>query len=356
MIYPWQQQIWQQLLGRLDRLPHALLLLGPPGGGKTQFAHSFAARLLCEKATNAEEACGKCLPCGWFAAGNHPDFRLVQPGGAETEELDEGAGEGAGKTTSGAAPAKRKSEQIRIDQIRALEDFLSVGTHRQGARIVLIQPAEAMNLATANALLKALEEPSASTLFLLVSGNDRRLLPTIRSRCQSIDFPKPDRTAALSWLRVNLPAKSAQVEALLAHVGGMPLAAVDEAGMAERLEQFLTDVMAVPRYGPVAVAAKWEPWLKEGKDGSADIDKRLLTIWLQKWLYDLVLIKVSGKAVYHERRLADLRATAAGASTGGLIDCYNELLRIKAVAQHPLNARLFLEDLLARYSRAVTKK
>ncbi len=126
--------------------------------------------------------------------------------------------------------------------------------------------------------------------------------------------------------------------------------------MAERLEQFLTDVMAVPRYGPVAVAAKWEPWLKEGKDGSADIDKRLLTIWLQKWLYDLVLIKVSGKAVYHERRLADLRATAAGASTGGLIDCYNELLRIKAVAQHPLNARLFLEDLLARYSRAVTKK
>ncbi len=356
MLLPWQQQVWQQLLGQLDRLPHALLLLGPPGGGKTQFARRFSARLLCEKATGAEEACGDCLPCGWLAAGNHPDFRLVQP---EASEPTEGGNDGAeepSETTLKSAPAKKKSEQIRIDQIRALGDFLAIGTHRQGARIVLTQPAEAMNQATANALLKVLEEPSPSTLFILVSDNHRRLLPTIRSRCQTIAFPKPDRTLALTWLRANLPPKSAPAEALLAQVGGMPLAAIDEAGWAERREQFLEDVLSLPRIGPVTVSAKWEPWLKEGKDGGTDMDKRLLTIWLQKWLYDLVSIKISDRAIYHEQRLGDLRTTAAAATTSGLIDCYNELLRIKAVAQHPLNARLFLEDLLARYSRAVTKK
>jgi len=359
-ILPWQQNIWQQLLGQLDRLPHALLLLGPPGGGKTEFAHRFAARLLCEKARGAEEACGLCLPCGWLAAGNHPDFRLVQPEAADSadegEEGGDAGGEASSKSTTKSGVTKRKSEQIRIDQIRALADFLAIGTHRQGARIVLIQPAEAMNQATANSLLKVLEEPVSSTLFLLVSGNHRRLLATIRSRCQAVDFPKPERAVALPWLRANLPAKSAQAEDLLAHVGGMPLAAVAEAGMAERMEQFFADVLAIPRQGPVAIAAKWEPWLKEGKDGGADIDKQLLTNWLQKWIYDVVSIKVAGRAIYHERHLEDLKATAATATASGLIDCYNELLRIKAVAQHPLNARLFLEDLLARYSRAVTKK
>lgn len=333
-----------RLLSRLDQLPHALLLTGPQGGGKSEFARTLAARLLCEKAKGAAFACGECLPCGWFASGNHPDFRLVEPGGGETGDEDE---ESAAETIS----AKRKSEQIRIDQIRALEEFLAVGTHRHGARIVIIQPAEAMNQATANSLLKVLEEPSSSTLFLLVSHNSRRLLPTIRSRCQAIGFPKPDRDEALAWLQQE---KTARAQELLAHAGGMPLAAAKEAATAGQLDQFVGDLASIGRAGPVATAARWESWLKEGKEGVSDMDKRALVTWLQKWVYDLVSIKIAGRAVYHEeRRLPELRAVASGASASGLIDCYNELLRIRAVAQHPLNPRLFLEDMLSRYARAV---
>ncbi len=343
MIFPWQQASWERLLGRLDRLPHALLLAGPQGGGKSAFAQTLAARLLCEKATGLAPACGQCAPCGWFAAGNHPDFRRVEPGG------ENGSDEEADGEADPSGP-KKKSEQIRIDQVRALEDFLNIGTHRQGARVVILQPAEAMNLATANALLKMLEEPTSSTLFLLVSHNPRRLLPTIRSRCQTIPFPKPPAEQALAWLH---SSRVTRAEELLAHAGGMPLAAAGEAEDVGRLDAFIGDLGQLPRLGPVAVAGRWEGWLKEGKDGAARPDKRTLVTWLQKWVFDLVCVKLCGQALYHGGRLAELRATAAGASVPGLIDCYNELLRIKAVVQHPLNPRLFLEDILARYGRAV---
>jgi len=356
MIFNWQNENWNRLLTQRDRLPHALLLAGPQGGGKAQFARTLAARLLCEKATGTELACGECLACGWFAAGNHPDFRLVEPDSADSGE-DDGVSES--DTTVSASAGKKKSDAIKIGQIRALSDFLAVGTHRQGARIVIIQPAEAMNQATANSLLKVLEEPSANTLFLLVTHNGARLLPTIRSRCQSIDFPKPNRDEALAWLQLNKPeklAKNKQLSDLLAHVGGMPLAAVRAAESADKFEQFLADLIAIKSVGPVATAAKWEPWLKDGKDGKSDIDKSTLTTWLQKWVYDLVAVHISGRVIYHESRLPALRAMVTGASAASLIDCYNELLRIKAVAQHPLNARLFLEDMLSRYARAVAVK
>jgi DNA polymerase-3 subunit delta' len=92
------------------------------------------------------------------------------------------------------------SQQITIDQVRALDDFLHVGTHRHGARLVLLNPAEAMNRATANALLKSLEEPIASTLFILVSSEPNRLLPTIRSRCQAVPVRRPAPAVADKWL------------------------------------------------------------------------------------------------------------------------------------------------------------
>lgn len=343
MIFTWQQATWERLLGRLDRLPHALLLAGPAGGGKADFAQALAARLLCEQASGTDQACGKCAPCNWFATGNHPDFRLIEPGGesAAADEAD---------TETDVPVAKKKSEQIRIDQVRALEDFLSVGTHRHGARIVILRPAEAMNPATANALLKMLEEPTASTLFFIISHNQRRLLPTIRSRCQLVPFPKPPQDQVLAWLRAS---KVARPDEMLAHAGGMPLAATTEATDVERLDAFIGDLGQIERSGPVTVAGRWENWLKEDKERSAGLDKRTLVTWLQKWVFDLVSVKLSGQAFYHGRRLPELRAAAARASVPGLIDCYNELLRIKAVAQHPLNPRLFLEDMLSRYVRAV---
>lgn len=340
MIYSWQKNLWDRLLGQADRLPHAILLSGPPGGGKRAFAQNLANRLLCEKASGNNEACGACPSCMWLASGNHPDFRLVEPGGDESEDPD---------SQSDLTAQKKKSDQIRIHQIRALDDFLGIGTHRQGARVIIIQPAEAMNQATANALLKMLEEPSASTLFILISNNKRRLLPTILSRCQALNFPKPSTEQALAWLK---DAGTEHADDLLSHVGGMPLAAMDEADHWDVLDGFYRDLAQLELTAPFTVAGRWEIWLKEGKDGDHTLDKRTLVIWMQKWVFDLIAVKLSGQVVFHTHKSQEVRVAAGRASVAGLFDCYNELLRIKAVSQHPLNPRLFLEDMLSRYARA----
>ena len=342
MIFAWQNRHWDRLLAKPDRMPHALLLAGPQGGGKAVFAEALAKRTLCEATKGNNEACGQCPSCNWFASGNHPDFRRVEPGGGEaggdeTTELDSGSG-------------KRKSDQIRIDQIRQLDEFLAVGTHRKGARVILIQPAEAMNTATANALLKALEEPIASTLFILVTHNKRRLLPTILSRCHVIHFPKPDEAQSLAWLKEKGLAKA---DELLPHAGGMPLLASIEAGLLAKLDDFYRDVQQIEQIGPVSIAGKWETWLKEGNESEVSLDKRTLVIWLQKWVFDLLSLRLYGRVWYHPHKLKEMRTIAARASMGSLFDCYNELLRIKAVAQHPLNPRLYLEDLLSRYARTL---
>jgi len=140
-------EAWTQLGARRAQLPHALLISGQRGVGKSELAWAFAESLLCETPTATAQACGSCAACGWLALGNHPDFRLLQPDAMAAEEGE--SPDGSGK--------KKPSQQITIDQVRALDEFLHVGTHRDGARVILVNPAEAMNRSTANSLLKSLE-------------------------------------------------------------------------------------------------------------------------------------------------------------------------------------------------------
>lgn len=343
MIYPWQQETWLRLTSDLDRLHHALLLNGPAGGGKADFALAFAARLMCETATDAAEACGECPACNWFAAGNHPDFRLVVPdsesGEASVEE----------ESAESATKEKKLSDQIRVDQIRELASFLSVATHRQGRRIVLIRPAEAMNVATANSLLKLLEEPAAGTLFLLVTNNLTRLLPTIRSRCRLVHFPKPPQDMALTWLRQQEPKEGGDT---LAFAGGMPLAARDQINLEDRRKRFLNAIANPEQSNPLTLAAEWEGWLKPPKGSEAlRLELPALVDWLQKWVYDLILVRMGAPVQFHPQLAQRLTALARQPGVPALFACYNDLLRAKAVARHPLNTRLYLEDMLLRYAR-----
>jgi DNA polymerase-3 subunit delta' len=161
----WNSAIRVQLLGQgLGRLPHATLLVGPAGVGKSAFAEQLAALLLCESIAPELTACGQCEACRWLYAGNHPDLRRVAPDGDDDAE-----GDAVEKPTEKAK--KRSASIIRIDQIRELEAFVFVGSHRDGNRVVLVTEADAMNPAAANALLKILEEPPSSVYFILVSSN-----------------------------------------------------------------------------------------------------------------------------------------------------------------------------------------
>ena len=230
-----QQDAWTRLVRLAEQAPHALLLHGPEGVGKLQLAERFAQLLLCEAPQPRTAPCGKCDACHWFLAGHHPDLRLVEPETIAFEDRQERAGDSSLLRVNRETARTRFEEdkkrtkpsaEIRIEQIRGLADFLNLGSHRDGKRIVIVHPAEAMNPISANAVLKSLEEPPASAMFLLVSHRPARLLPTVRSRCIAVPIPLPNAAAAKAWLDSQGVRDAAR---RLAFAGGAPLKALEDA-------------------------------------------------------------------------------------------------------------------------------
>jgi DNA polymerase-3 subunit delta' len=340
-IHDWNSPVWQGLLERIDSLSHGLLFAGPAGVGKVHFAEQFAAWLLCESSSkgSAISACGNCPSCQLLASGNHPDIRVLT---LDEEEEDE-----EGETTK-SSKSKKPSTQIKIDQVRALEDFVNVGSHRSGARIALIHPAEAMNLAAANSLLKMLEEPPPNVYFILVSSNLRRLLPTLLSRCRKVVFGQPDQAVATAWLKaqgVKNPEK------LLPLVGGAPLAAAEwaEEGLDVQYAQ-AADSFADAKTDVVTLAAKWLQGLS-GKSGAWRTEH--LVDALQKWLYDLQRVQLGEAPRYYAGAQSTLQSMAKQANPARLARGYADVGKIRATVNHPLNAQLMLEDMAGRYLAAV---
>ncbi len=182
---PWTQAFIQRMekLAISNKLGHAYLLQGPKGLGKHAAAMDLAALLFCQNKLDSE-ICGNCQPCRLFAAGTHPDFLSLMP--------EEGA------------------RQIKIEQIRNSQSFIANTPLFGKYKMLLIEPAESLNINAANALLKNLEEPAAGTLFFLVSHQPGALLPTIRSRCQQVKFTVPDKALAMTFLKHTLTESQAQ--------------------------------------------------------------------------------------------------------------------------------------------------
>ncbi|MEC5386522.1 DNA polymerase III subunit delta' [Uliginosibacterium sp. H3] len=343
---PWLMPLWARAFSQGARLPHAILMAGAPGSGKRLFAEKLAQSLLCDNRDAQGFACGVCGSCGWFGAANHPDMHRIVPASEEAE--DEAEAEDSGKKE------KKKSDQIRIDQLRDMQALMEISGHQGGRRVVLIDPAEAMNPAAANALLKSLEEPPIDAVFLLVTHAPRRLLPTICSRCQVWDFPVPDPAVATQWLQAR-GAKSP--DAVLGFASGLPLAALTfvEGPLAEARQRFAKDMLSLPKTDPLKLAGQWETWLK-GKDADKmGLSMSLLVGWLQRWLSDGARLAAGSSARFFRDFAPQLGALSAGRSENW-IACYNELLAYRRVAQHPLNARLFLEDVLLRVARGTGGK
>lgn len=345
MIYPWQTDDWQRLQQLRSQWPHALLLHGQAGIGKLQFAQHLAKGLLCEAPQANGEPCGACAACHWFAQGNHPDYRVVVPealagevGPAgdddakadKADKADKGEGEEGKK---GRAPSK----EIRIEQVRALLDFTSVGSHRGGSRVVVLYPAEALNVAAANALLKTLEEPPASVVFVLVSARIDRLLPTIISRCRQWPMSTPAPEAAAAWL-----ARQGVADAptLLAEAGGAPLAAL---ALAHDENRTLRDwTLAQLAAGPACDAFACGETLQK-------LPVPLVLGWLQRWAYDLLAQRTAGRPRYFPQAASALARCANSVDSPALARYMKTVTRQRAVENHPLNARLVFEELFLGY-------
>ena len=314
-----------------ERLPHAMLFHGRSGIGKFHLAQVLAQSLLCENLLGNGIACGTCPACVWFAAGNHPDYRLVQPEALSTTDEDTSAGEADDEGK------KNASKQIKIEQIRGLSDFLNIGSHRSGNRVVLIHPAESMNPGSANALLKSLEEPSPGVIFLLVSHQPRRLLATVRSRCHALGLSLPPRELSLRWLQAQ---GSKATAAALAFAGDAPLEAAllqdDEAETRSRL----FDLLGQPATSALSLA-----------DFCQRLQPGPVADWMLKWTYDLVAVASTGRARYNVDRERKLAQLAPAMPMSKLLRFYSELSSMKAVSEHPLNARLFFDDLFFCYKQ-----
>jgi DNA polymerase-3 subunit delta' len=340
-LLPWQQSSWQQLQSLRARLPHALLFHGAAGTGKSQFIETFAQALLCENGRPDGHACGACVSCGWFSQGNHPDYRRVRPEALEDEppEGEEGADADTGKKSKAT---KTPSKDIKIEQIRALADFMNISTHRQGLRVVVLYPAEALNTPASNALLKTLEEPPPNTVFLLASNSLDRLLPTILSRCRKFALPMPDMAAATKWLQEQ---GLQDADSWLREQGGAPLAALaqSETGSRDDMDTLL-QLLARPSV---------EGALKTAEKLSKSPLSTLVS-WQQRWLYDVFSYKLSGSIRYFPRYHKELAALAGKVHTANLMRAIKSANERRATSDHPLSPKLFVEDMLLDYTACCT--
>lgn len=313
---PWNTEAWARLneRRRRDATPHALLLAGPAGLGKREFADAFAKALLCHANRADGSACGTCRTCQLFAAGTHPDLVRVN-----LELRDDG---------------KLRTE-ITVDQMRALSERLVLTAQFGGMQIALIDPADEMNVSASNALLKTLEEPTPNTVLVLIADHPARLSATIRSRCQQIEFRLPSNETAQHWLVAQgIDAKSAQ-DALLASDGnpGRVLAWARSGALKLRREvaQDLHDLAA----GNASAYEVAQRWAKE------DVDLRLH--------FAAALVREAAQAQARGRAREAALALTQATEMSKLTTWFDRANRTRELLRGPLRPELALLELLAAW-------
>lgn len=295
--YPWHDSAWQQITDQYGRasLPHAFLFNGIKGIGKADFVSRLAAWLMCSGEKSPTKACGACKQCRLFESESQGDYRFIEP--------EEG------------------SQVIKVDAIRSLNEFISQSANQGGLKIAVLYPAESLNINAANALLKTLEEPSQNSLIILISHVSGQLLPTIRSRCQVVDFIKPSESQALDWMCSNLELGREDATQLLPLCAGGPLQAeaLLEFNAVEEHTLMLSELGKILKrdVSPSGVAERW-----------ADELASLRLSWMTSWLQWLTKSKLDGESAALEGKGAERMFVYIRdkASMRNLFDLYDESL------------------------------
>ncbi|MFT3792381.1 MAG: DNA polymerase III subunit delta' [Rudaea sp.] len=219
---PWQEEAWRLLAARRARgaMPHAILLCGAPGLGQRDFAERLGAWLLCEQ--DGDTPCGTCRACRLYAVRTQRDPEETRPDGALAQPHGHPNHPDArfvGYAWNAKASPKKMYGELVVEQIRELSDWLALPPQFGRAQVALVEPAEALNVAAANALLKTLEEPGPGRHLILVTTQPARLPATIRSRCQRVELHPPALATAEAWLRGRGIADATARQALVASDG-----------------------------------------------------------------------------------------------------------------------------------------
>lgn len=309
---PWTSDVWGRLTQQAQqgRLGHAILLVGQEGTGKRVLLREMAQFLLCD---GQEKPCGQCAQCSLFNAGSHPDLLMVEP--------------------------EEKGKQVKIEQIRRVTDFVNTTPQKSKHKVVLLGPAEAMNINASNALLKSLEEPSKNVTLLLYSHQPSSLLATIKSRCQQSALYPPSWQQGLAWLQQN--SEEPGLDNLLRLAKGAPLKALEmvEQDVHVQYMQFCQSLRDLAK-GSAAwteVLGVWKTWDQQN---------------LLQWFYELLLDAQKQQAGVSELAMPDLadmskmvgQKTAYG-SLQGLVSKVVESLKAIRSQSNP-NPQLLIETLL----------
>jgi DNA polymerase-3 subunit delta' len=330
-LLPWQSGRLRKWLEHKAHWHHATLLSGQAGLGSRRLALHLARGLMCQ--TRAITACGECTACRLFAAGTHPDFRLVE------RAYDE----------KSRAAEPRRRDAIVVDQIRGLIDgFVYLSAHLSVNKVAVIYLAEDMNPPAANALLKSLEEPPPATCFILVSHQRERLPPTIISRCMQLSSPGPTPAEAAEWLRQQGAADPASV---LAQAAGAPLHALAMVAgdYQDERKRFLARLADPRRLSVVAMGA-------EADSGPRTVRRQRLQQWfdlLATWSYDLASASLGLSPRYHPDFERELDQLAKAVAPKRILRYHRSLLAERALLTHPLNPRLVAENALHGYRAAL---
>jgi DNA polymerase-3 subunit delta' len=306
---------------RKERIPHALIFTGDEGIGKRLTAMNFAKALNCggadsddlfsfggesEEQTPGEiDACDKCPSCKKIDSSSHPDVFIVEP-----------EGEGG---------------QITVSSVRQLQESLSYKPFEGKWKIAVVDNADRLNQAAANAFLQTLEEPSAQSILILVSSRPEMVLATIRSRCQRVNFTPLPFSTMTGLLDEKFSKQAGENAALLSILSGGRLGyALNENLVSDRDRSF--DI-----FMQMLGSRAEDVW-----DSREDMEKWF--DWAQLWLRDIAVFKASGDPSFliNRDRAEQIKEIAGSAVLRDVLKLARELYNIRGRLNFNLNKQLTL--------------
>ncbi len=343
MIYPWHQPQWRRLTQSRSKSHHALLLTGQAGIGKREFALALCQNRICPAPSPSGDLPCQCQNCRLFNAGTHPDFHVL------TSELESVQGRLSQlarysdryQDRTERDRKTRHSQIISVDQVRQLIARFATHAHISKTRVVLILPADSMNISAANSLLKLLEEPPPDSVFVLVTAAPGRLPATIRSRCVTQTLSTPDSAMALEWIRAYVRGADAGIALKLANGGPLEAKSLYESGFLTHYHHCITGFagIAAGRVDPVDFAAQLNK-----------LEFHRLLIWLQRFVMELIRFDVANITPYWADKV---KINIANASIQRLYGLYDRIGYYRRIASQPVNRQLAIEDLVLAFQRTI---
>ncbi|SPL69840.1 DNA polymerase III subunit delta' C-terminal domain-containing protein [Acinetobacter stercoris] len=310
-VYPWQQQVWETLTGRFPNIGHGLLFYGRKGCGKKDFAQHFLSWVLClNKQPNG--ACGVCSSCQWIKSDTHPNYVYI------TTDEDN----------------KMQNAKIKIEKIRDLLPFVQQTV--DGWRVIVIEPAEALNIASSNALLKTLEEPGERVILILIADHYLKLPATIRSRLQHFALDRVTASQGEAYLNEYLADSKQQIPLLMNLANQMPLQALalSNSEWIRRRQDFVNDWqrLVIQKSMPIQLATKWNKELN-------------FTDFIQMFEYllaDVICVKLEQTV---KNKDIDFEVLADQYTLEVLFNIYNLLQQSKMQVEQNVQSNLVMDQL-----------